>query len=387
MTELDEYTGKRDLLGWAMPSGRELRSIVRSVLDRQEAEVVDWWVEPVDYQVVQPGTAGLYRVRGIAVTSAGATPWSVFVKLLRSYRHVELPAAMPPSLLDWAMRVAPWDYEVDVYWSGVHDLLPAGLRLPRLYRVHDTGDERLAMWLEDVRTVADAVWDLPRFERAATLLGRLAARLTLHDGLPSTASREPGEVTRLAYHGPVRLLALPALLDQSTWRHPLLAGRDPSLRDDLERLSGRLPGLLVRLDRLPQAMMHGDACPQNLLVPADDPGGFIAVDWSTGGLAAVGYDLGQLLVGLAHAGRLEVVDLPRTADRIVHAYAAGLAWEGMPVDVDDVRRGFETVLVLRSAFMSLPLDRLGEPPGDDLAGLVADRLALTRYLADLGLAL
>ena len=60
--------------------------------------------------------------------------------------------------------------------------------------------------------------------------------------------------------------------------------------------------------------MHGDACPQNLLVPADDPGGFIAVDWSTGELAAVGYDLGGLLVGLAHAGRLEVADLPRTAD-------------------------------------------------------------------------
>jgi phosphotransferase family enzyme len=387
VTYLEEYTGHRERLGWALPSARELRSTVRAVLDRQDAEVIDWWVDPVDVALTQPVTAGVHRVRGIAATSTGMIPWSVFVKRVHSFRHVELPAGMPDGLLDWATRVSPWDYEVDVYWSDLHDLLPAGLRLPRLYRVHDGGDERLALWLEDVQTVPDAVWDLPRFERAATLLGRLAARLTLADALPTSASRTPGEVTRLAYEGPVRLMALPPLLDEATWRHPLLAGRDPALPADLAELAGRLPRLLARIQRLPQALMHGDAAPQNLLVPADDPGGFVAVDWSTGGLAPVGYDLGQLLIGMAHAGRLSVEDLPEISGTIVPAYAAGLAWDGMPVDVRAVQLGFEAVLVLRSAFLALPLDRLGEPPSDELERLVTDRLALTRYLVDLGLSL
>ena len=43
-------------------------------------------------------------------------------------------------------------------------------------------------------------------------------------------------------------------------------------------------------------------------------------------------------------------------------------------------------VVLRSAFMSLSLDRLGEEPSHELARHLADRIRLTRYLVDLGLA-
>jgi hypothetical protein len=58
----------------------------------------------------------------------------------------------------------------------------------------------------------------------------------------------------------------------------------------------------------------------------------------------------------------------------------------MPVETEDVRHGVEATLVLRSAFMSLPLDRLGEEPTRELATHAADRIRLTRYLVDLGLA-
>jgi hypothetical protein len=42
---------------------------------------------------------------------------------------------------------------------------------------------------------------------------------------------------------------------------------------------------------------------------------------------------------------------------------------------------------VRSAFTALPLERLHEPMTEGLTRLVRDRLRLTRYLVDLGLAL
>ena len=372
---------------WAVPAEHDLEAMVRLDLRRPDARVEWSAVEPVDHRIMSPGTAGLYRIRGTAATTDESLPWSLFVKLVQSPRHIPALAAVPEEVREWARTGYAWDYEVQLYWSALRDRMPAGLRLPRLYRVDDSGDQRLAMWLEDIPIAADAGWDLPRFRRAATLLGRLGARMTLDDPLPAGASRVPGEVLRMATRGFVEALAVPALLDDAVWRHPLLAGTDPRLRDDLGRLAERIPGLLDTLDRLPQAMMHGDACPQNLLIPADDPGAFVPIDWSAGGLAVVGYDLGQLVIGEAHAGRLGPAELPALTGAVVDAYAAGLAWEGLPVDLDDVRYGAAAVLVLRSAFLTIPLDRLAEEPTAGLAAHVAERIRLTRYLVDLGLSL
>jgi len=119
-------------------------------------------------------------------------------------------------------------------------------------------------------------------------------------------------------------------------------------------------------------------------VPADAPGTFVAIDWSLMGPAAVGYDLGQLLIGLAHAGRLDVGRLTALQDAVLPAYAAGLADEGMPVDPDVVRFGCFAALVVRSAFSALPPPG---PPTPGRAATVARRVRLTRHLVDLGLAL
>jgi hypothetical protein len=364
---------------WASPTDGELEATVRHDLRRPNAILLDWDVEPVDYRITSPGTAGLYRVSGTAVDGIEQLDWSLFVKLLQSPRHWPVPADLRDQL-----RRVPWDYEVDLYWSALRRTMPGGLRLPQLYRVYDAGDQRLAMWMQDIRT-ADVDWDLPRFRRAALLLGRLNARTTVEDLLPASASRVPGELLRLATSAFIAPLA-EALRDDALWRHPLVDGQDPALRSDLDRLAARIPALLDSLDAIPQAMVHGDACPQNLLVPADAPDAFVPVDWSAGGLVAVGYDLAQLVIGHAHTGRIGPLQLPMLTDMVIEAYAAGLAQEGMLVDTQDVRYGLETTLVLRNAFTSLPLDRLGEEPTRELAAHIADRIRLTRYLVDLGLA-
>jgi hypothetical protein len=134
-------------------------------------------------------------------------------------------------------------------------------------------------------------------------------------------------------------------------------------------------------------MTHGDASPQNLLVPVSERDTFVVVDWTLSGLSAVGTDLGQLLVGLAHAGELSTADLPRLRGIIVDAYTEGLALEGMYVDPAAVAYGLDGDLAVRSALTTLPFERLREPVTEELTGLVERRLELTRFLVDLALAM
>jgi thiamine kinase-like enzyme len=133
--------------------------------------------------------------------------------------------------------------------------------------------------------------------------------------------------------------------------------------------------------------VHGDASPQNLLVADEDPPVLVAIDWTLIGLSAVGYDLAQLLVGAVHAGRLPVAAMPALHEAVLDGYCRGLADEAAPVPEDVVRFGLDATLVVRSAFSALPLAQLEAAPDGGLAALVASRIALTRYLVDVGLSL
>ena len=71
---------------------------------------------------------------------------------------------------------------------------------------------------------------------------------------------------------------------------------------------------------------------------------------------------------------------------LIRSYVSGLAEEGYHVDEALVRLGMDAGLAVRSAFTALPIERLGQPITDQLAEHFRQRLALTRYLVDVGLA-
>jgi hypothetical protein len=337
---------------------------------------------PVAYQPGSPATGALLRVAGEA---ADGEAWRLFLKVLQHPRHWprigDVPAAIRQRFLDqfpWRMELAAWE-------PGFADRLPAGMRLPRRYRLAELGDDRVAVWMEDVR-VLERAWDPPRFVRAARALGGLAARradpeLLAACGFPVGWGLRSYRSSRVEF-------ALPLLERDELWAHPLLAGAvDDRLRDDLRALGARVPELLDRMDGLPQALPHGDASPQNLLVPADDPGTFVAIDASFQTPQAVGFDLGQLLVGLTHAGELPAAALAAIHRTLVPAFAAGLRAAGGRATAEEVAFGYVASLVVRAGFTSLPFERLGEPATPALAATFRERAALTRVIADLGLAL
>ncbi len=179
-----------------------------------------------------------------------------------------------------------------------------------------------------------------------------------------------------------------ALLDAATWTHPLLRAADlDGLRADIAELAARVPVLLDSLGAHPHVRIHGDATPHNLLVPRDRPDELVVIDWAMGTTAPAGEELGQLLIGGAHDGDLDIADLVALRDVVVPAYTAGLADEGLDVPPGAVRSAMDTTITLRSAFTALPVDRLHEPVTDELAALMARRLRLTRHLVDVGLEL
>ena len=79
--------------------------------------------------------------------------------------------------------------------------------------------------------------------------------------------------------------------------------------------------------------------------------------------------------------------LPTIHDRLVPAFVAGMTAHGVDTDPADVGYGYVGSLVVRSALTSMPFEMLGAPPSEDLAALFRQRAELSRFLADLGIAL
>jgi hypothetical protein len=284
-------------------------------------------VVPVRFTPSAPATAAVYRV----VDGTG----SVFVKILQAPRHSSVFAAVPDGLRERLVRDFPWRTEADFLLSGFE--LPPGMRTPHVVRIDELGDGRVGLWLEDV-DCAEVEWDTPRFAHAAYLLGRWAGRR--FGGSPGPA---------------LRLLAEGRLEGEAFLRR---------LSEEQRALAARVAELIDRLDALPQATGHGDACPQNLLVPKEDPDSFVVIDIDWQCPFPVGNDLGQLLVGLADAGTLPVTALPALHEEVIDAYTDGLRTEGHTVSRDDVAFGCDASLALRSAFftgseLSAYLTRLG----------------------------
>ncbi|MFE3452822.1 hypothetical protein ACFXJ8_28240 [Nonomuraea sp. NPDC059194] len=336
----------------------DLTDLVRRSLGDPLAEIAEQRSEPVAaHGFGALSTTSLRRLHG---TTTAGVPWSFFVK------SIESPERRPG--LENTTANFPWRVDLDTYLAGF--ALPAGMRLPRLYHVEDLGADRHVMWLEDVRT-ADATWDLDRYGSAATLLGRLAA---MH---PATG---PNEGLRHFLGGPVEHLFLPALRDPDLWRHPLVAAyADPQLRSDLLALASRIGSLVETVAELSHTLSHGDACPANLLVPADGSARFVAIDWSWPWATCAGFDLSQLLVGRAHTGELAPEELPAVHETIKAAYV-----EGSGFAADEVALGCAATLVLCGAWTALPLDRLGDEPTPALHELFRRRAGLARFVADVG---
>lgn len=363
---------------------------------------------PVDYAWGSPATAGLWRVEATVTDDDGGhgqRPVTRFAKLLRHPRHWPGLQTIPEGdTREFFLERFPWRFELDMALSGIDAVLPPGLRTPLLHDHDPLDEDHVVLWWELVDE-RPGPWTTDELAETAHHLGRLAARrregAALNASLPEVCHRLPrGAALRLFAEPRVLVFARAELAPEGPWSHPLVVETlrdlgDPDLRAELLGLVDLLPDVLDALDDLPQTYAHGDASVQNLL-RSRAGGEVVVIDWGFGSLLAVGFDLGQLLVGPMHAGLTSADDVPAIDAAILPAYVAGLAEEGWSVPAEVVRFGHLGSLFARSLFTALPVDALPDvtdvtddhdhdDPDEHAAvrALLRERLTLTRAMLDL----
>jgi hypothetical protein len=341
---------------------------------------------PASYETSTIPTERLTHCR---LTFADGQRARIFVKEIRDVIHWPQLHMVPQHLRAQFIADFPWRLEIEAFTNGFGCDLPDGMRLPNVYLIDEVAAGRAALWMEDVAQLAGAVWTLPRYAHAAHLLGQLAARRrpSLVEPLSGggTSLVGPNDSIRMMFGGRIEHIFRPAIESDALWDHPTVAAAldrtgDRALINDLRTLVASARRLIDLTDGVPMTYAHGDASPQNLLVPSDCPHTFVVIDPGFHSLLPVGHDLGQLLVGLCHAGEMDPDELAAVHDRILPAYAAGLAAAGMHVDPDDVRHGYQTGLLLRSGFTAIPLERLHVPTSEQSIALWTTRLRMTRNI-------
>jgi hypothetical protein len=346
-----------------------LTGLVRRVLGDDSMDVAAW-----DATQIHGGggaaSSGVYRVAGTGHAAAGTRPWSLVLKVLRAPAAGTTFASIP---------VEGWDREVSTYRSGLLDDLPTGLAAPRCFAIGEQPGF-VWLWLEDVTDEVGPRWPIARFAQAARHLGRLngaylgARPLPAYPWLQRNMLRWRAEGNVAFWAGFDGVRDTPEM--RQSWPDPL---GDRALRLWHER-----HGLLDRLDRLPQTLVHGDADRRNLFARRGAEGDeTVAIDWAFTGVAALGEELVNLVTASALWFQVEVTDLADLADQCLEGYVSGLTDVGWRGDPRLARVGFVVAAALRyGPFAQL----MGHPAEDVLACWAAvRRFAFDRLDAARGL--
>ena len=135
------------------------------------------------------------------------------------------------------------------------------------------------------------------------------------------------------------------------------------------------------LEAAPRGTAHGDACPNNLLVQPDSPD-LVLIDYGFWGTQALGFDLGQLIIGDVQMGRRPAADLAGLEAACTPAYVEGLRLEGCDARIEVVRRAHALQLLLMTGFSSFVFAELQGPPSPAVCALAAEKAAITRFSLD-----
>ena len=304
-------------------------------------------IEPGSWAAAAPlaGVVNASSTGGVWRVTANDGSWSVIMKVLQhsaeGHRHW-LSGAEPSDPMYWKREALVLTSDL---FAGA-----SGLRPPRCFGAFDGEGDVVRLWLEDVKGVPGAGWDVAGYRLASRHLGQMQGRFLAGRPLP----REPwlsdgwlrGYVTRRE-----RDLAVP--MPPQLWQDPLVKLAFPeNLSDAIAELWDDRHRTLDRLDASPQTLCHLDYWPKNLF-QARTPGGLetIAIDWAYAGRGAIGEDVANLVAdSLRDFFLLPTEHAEALTENVFEGYLEGLAEAGASVDRREARFAFCAAASLKYAW-------------------------------------
>ena len=291
-------------------TGDRLLGIAEQVLAGGVRDVVDWTVEQLN-----GGTVGaVFIVKGQALCSDGAVhPWSAVLKVQKCWSRPGDPLS--------------WRRELLMYQSGIFDLLPEGLDVPRCYGVEDKGKEIL-LWLERLTGSHSEGLNTDDYARVAHHMGHFQGSVTAR--LPAQAWLS-SRYTLVHYAADWGTGAMRLLQDDKGRLSQLLTGR---LESELWELWARRDAYLDMLRHLPCTLTHRDLTPGNVFVSDER---VCILDWDCAGIGVLGEDMADLLAEALVYYDFDVSQAASLYDAITAGYISGLDASGWRGDTTRVR--------------------------------------------------
>jgi hypothetical protein len=307
-----------------------LTPLVQRALQNDAAQVETWQADPIGGGAGDQGagTAGIYRLHGLARAGAESLPWQMVLKYA------------PPG--PGGSELSGDEREWQAYASGVLATLPGPLAAPRCYSAETRPDGELWLWLEAIGDEGGD-WAPAEYAQAAYQLGVFNAGFAARGLAWPWLSRQwlRGWVAQRGDDIALLRVHLPEHPDVQRVYPPDVAGGMLALWDDRERLLGVL-------EALPQTFCHQDAFRRNLLARRGPDGQrLVLIDWAFAGLAAVGEELAALIIaseGFEHAA---APDMPGLEAAVYPAYVDGLRAGGWTGDERAVRFAYCAAASLR----------------------------------------
>jgi hypothetical protein len=217
------------------------------------------------------------------------------------------------------------------------------------YRVDDSAEGFVLLWLQDLTSVWTARWTAEDYVQAARDIGSFNGLISLEDVSDLQLLDRAGKCDRRG-----------STLEPDNWAYPIEAaindplvrraagkigvGRAAMLRDDVATL-------IAATAECPKTVSHNDCHTRNLFVVRTDGGEAEtrAVDWASVGVMPLGLDAGSLVASGFTWGQEEADMVQRIEPGLFDAYFQALREAGWSRPRDEVR------LVYLSSFSAYAL--------------------------------
>jgi hypothetical protein len=247
MQSLDQAINGLDLV--------ELRHIVGKILS-SKVEILEWTCVAVQENSVNPNTAGIFRLTGVAATLNEWLDWSLILKISHWDNLAETPLEE-----NYNTKPTDWNYwkrEALVYLSGYLTGLDASVIPVKCYKVVEHVDGSIWLWLEDLQSIGDKRWSLDRLILAARHFGEFGAfYLNEQDG--AKVSWLCTNFLRKWVKGAEAFGVLDTILNPITWKNEVIKQALPvPVADRIMQLIEDSQKLLSILEIQQKTLCHND---------------------------------------------------------------------------------------------------------------------------------